>query len=180
MPRRCPTERIGFWVVEPESLGAVTPAAGSPRRATFHAKAPGRGKITAFAYCRPQTSPQAVAEVSVAVEAEAGATVAKQRVPFCDRFSKVLVGCWCSGERPRVVETATAVPDEPAAVALVRRHRDSIAKAHAGAGASPRPANSESVKCSEIAAGFFNCFAGSDYLATVSVYGEIYLTECGV
>jgi len=57
-----------FWVVDPESLGTITASAPSARHATFEAKSRGRGTITAFAYYRPQTSPQPVARVSVTVE----------------------------------------------------------------------------------------------------------------
>jgi hypothetical protein len=168
------------WVVEPESLGKVTALPGSPRRATFHAAAPGRGKVTAFAYYRPQTSPQAVATIDVVVEAAAGAALAKPGTPFCDRFSKALVGCWCSGEQPRILETGSAVPNEAAALALVQAHFDAIVKARAAEEAPGARLDRAKLRCSEIAAGFFNCFAGAEYAATVSERGEIYQTECGV
>ena len=168
-----------YWVVEPESLGKVVKA-DSARRATFHAEAPGQGKITAFAYCRPQTSPQEVAEIEVAVEGEVGATLPRPDVPFCDRFSKALVGCWCSGERARIAETASAVPNEAAAVALVRDRLEAIAAASTTETAPAARLDDAPLRCSEVAVGFFNCFAGTGYVATVSAHGEIYRTECGV
>ena len=169
-----------YWVVEPASLGEVTPGPGGGRHAIFTAKAIGSGTVTAYAYYRPQTSPQPVAKVGVVVAAPAGAAVSSRDAPFCDRFKQAIPGCWCSGEQPRIAETRLSVPDEAAAVALVTQHLEAIQGRRAARGGAGAPIEPSKLRCTRVQAGFFNCFAEPGYVATVSSVGEIYLTECGV
>jgi hypothetical protein len=80
-----------------------------------------------------------------------------------------------------LLELGTVVVDAAAAQALVSSQREAIVRALAKVDDEAEKTTGAQITCAEIAPGFHNCLLpGGRLLATVSSYGEVYRTGCGV
>ena len=174
------------WVVEPETLGTIVvdEAHKNARHATFQALSTGQGAIRAYAFYGPQTSPQLVDSVRVEVRAAGGSLAVKPPgVDFCTRLAKAIPGCWCDGplEQSKVLHLDTAVMNANEATELVRAHVEPMSRSIPATGSGGLDSlDAKALRCSEVKSGYFNCFGGNTYLGTVSSFGEVYRTSCGV